>query len=472
MDEILLDIKIDSFSYGENKVLYKNDIEIKRGEFILITGLSGCGKSSLIRLISDLVPEVYEGSYEGEVYFKNKNIKDYSKGEIYKYLSYVFQDPKDQFLSTTVEDELAIIGENIGMDRELLIKRVSDTIKDMGIDKFKNKTVFELSGGEKQLVAISSALVSDADLIIFDEPSASLDYKNINKLKDILRELKESGKTIIVVEHRLYYLKDLFDRLLYMENGIINSQYTLEELNEEKINELKIRTLNELNLKAKKQGNTKEEKIVVENLNVSINNKPLIKNLSFRLGSEEVMGIVGKNGIGKTTLAKSLCGLTNLNGYTSYGKNKKERLKNSYYVMQQADSQIFHESVEDEILFNNNDINKAKNLLKEVELFDKRLFHPQELSTGEKQRLTLLTSFIHLRKLLILDEPTSGLDYKRMNLISTLIERISKKIPVILITHDIELLFKTANTVLLISNEHEKIPIKGNEEKIIEFLLK
>lgn len=472
MAEAILDIKIDNLSYENRKdVLSDIQIKVNKGDFIVLTGLSGCGKTSLIRLITGLVPNVYEGIYKGKIELKGKDILEYREGEIYKSLSYVFQDPKDQFFSTNVEDEIALVGENLGMERKALIKRVDEVINLLNIEKLRNRSIFELSGGEKQRVAIASALVYDSDIIIFDEPSAALDYKSTMQLKKILIDLKNMGKTIIIAEHRLFYLSDILDKMIYMKDGKVISIYKREELNEELRRKLLLRSFKEENLISNSNSCLGTKVFSCENINV----KSIVNNLSFSLKKGEIMALLGANGTGKSTISKKICGLLSTKGIISSGKNKSRRLKNTYYLMQDVDSQIFYESVEAEIIVDIKDksyLEKAANLLKRVDLFDKRLEHPQELSTGEKQRLTIATALLQKRELLILDEPTAGLDYKRMNEIAKLIKDISLYLPVIIVTHDIELIFKIANSALLLSKRSEKINLNGNEEKIISFLKK
>lgn len=493
MDEIIK-IKIDSFSYHDKPQLTDINLNIVKGEFIVLTGLSGCGKTTLTRIINGLIPDFYEGTLNGDVLIFNKNIHSYKKGEIAKYMRNVFQNPSDQFFSTIAEDEIALVGENLGMNTNLLRKKVEDAMIKLNIKDLKGKSVFELSGGQRQKVAIASTLVYDTDIIIFDEPSASLDYKSTDELRNIMKLLKSLGKTIIVAEHRLYYLKELMDRLIIMKDGKISNIYKKDELTDLVRKENNLRCFDEENLISEKDTayknflnnkNTsnddyninKENNIEIKNLNVCVRKKHLAENISFSLSNGECMGIIGKNGIGKTTMTKQLTGLLSIkSGYTSYGNSKKERIKNVYYVMQDSSIQLFSHTVEHEIIPKNklNDqdyLEKAKKYLKSLDLWEKRNMHPQELSVGEKQRLAIITAFLSDKKIIILDEPTAGLDYKRMNMVAEHINEKSKETPIILITHDLELLFKSCNTVLLMSEKNsEKINVKGNEEKILNFI--
>ncbi|MGF0096235.1 ABC transporter ATP-binding protein [Peptoniphilus sp. SGI.035] len=469
----ILEVDLKSFAYDEDNILENINLKIEKGEIILLTGNSGCGKSTLLRLMNGLIPEFYEGKLIGEIKLKGKLLSKYKKGELAKYIGNVFQNPKDQFFCTIVEDEIALVGENMGMPRHELIKRVDEVLDLLEIEHLRYKSIFDLSGGERQKVAIACTLVYDTDLIFFDEPSSSLDYKSIENLKEIFCILKNLGKTIVVADHRIYYLKSLYDRLILMERGEIKSIYKNGELRPEMCSGLGLRVLDEGFLKAEKNPIYTKNVIEFNNIKVMQNKEKIMNEVSFSLREGEVMGIIGKNGTGKTTLARTITGLTGKKQNTNLGLNEKERLKNSYYVQQDVDSQIFLDTVENELLITskNQDKNLIKRLLKTFGLWEERISHPQKLSGGQKQRLAVITALLSGRELIILDEPTAGLDYRNMEVMANLLNEFSKRFPIIIITHDTELLFKCCHYVLLLDkNTNNKIKVKGNECKIFEFI--
>lgn len=178
----IINVDIKKFSYSKETILKDITFSVNKGEFIVITGLSGCGKTSLLRLLNGLIPSLYDGNIIGQISILDKSISDYKAGEIAKYVGNVFQNPNDQFFSKDVENEVALIGENMGMERNLLRRKVQNSLQEIGISDLKTRKVRELSGGQKQKVAIASTLVFDSEIILLDEPSANLDYTSTNEL--------------------------------------------------------------------------------------------------------------------------------------------------------------------------------------------------------------------------------------------------------------------------------------------------
>lgn len=221
-----------SFEYpgAETESIQHINLDVKEGEFLVLTGGSGCGKTTLTRLINGLAEQFYEGTLKGRVTLLGRSISEYPLYEIGKKVGSIFQDPKSQFFASITEDEIAFGCENYGVSYEELDGRVSNAIKRINGDMLRGKEIYPMSSGEKQKIAVASVNAVDPEIYVFDEPSANLDMYSVEALKNLMRELKAEGHTIVVAEHRLYYLTDLADRFLYMENGSIKEEWSPEEL--------------------------------------------------------------------------------------------------------------------------------------------------------------------------------------------------------------------------------------------------
>lgn len=219
----MIEINNLSFKYKSqsNHSLKDINIKIKKGECILLCGRSGCGKSTLLKLINGIIPEFYDGEISGSVMVNGMNTFTTPIYELSKNVGSVFQNPKTQFYTTNTTDEIAFGLENFGIKREVINKRLIEVEKELKLEHLMNRNIFELSGGEKQKIAIASIYALNPEIYVLDEPSSSLDIKTMNELSHIITKLKSIGKTIVIAEHRLWYLKDIVDRAIYIEDGKI-----------------------------------------------------------------------------------------------------------------------------------------------------------------------------------------------------------------------------------------------------------
>ena len=212
-----------SFRYEESKdfTLRGIDMTVRTGEFILLTGRSGCGKTTLIRSLNGLIPHFYPGEIKGDLLMDGHSLLEMKPSELAGQVGTVFQDPRSQFFMTDTTRELAFGCENLGLAREETIDRIARAAKELELVEYLNRSIFALSSGEKQQITIGSVYALAPKVYIFDEPSANLDYAATKRLAEIMEKLKSAGYTIFVVEHRFYYLRDLIDRAFLIQNGKI-----------------------------------------------------------------------------------------------------------------------------------------------------------------------------------------------------------------------------------------------------------
>lgn len=460
------------------------NLDIKAGEFIVLTGGSGCGKTTLTRLINGLAEKFYGGTRTGHVSLLGRPISDYPIYEVGKMAGSIFQDPRSQFFASITEDEIAFGCENYGVPSDELDTRVLAAIKRINGDMLHGKEIYPMSSGEKQKIAVASVNAVNPKIYVFDEPSANLDMFSVESLKNLMRGLKEDGHTVLVAEHRLYYLTDLADRFLYMQNGSIQKEWSVPailDLTEPERKSMGIRAANLRSIEIdipKIEGKT--ESLSVQKLSFAYHKHPVFQDISFKAYAGDLIAIIGHNGVGKTTLSHILCGVQKeKSGLVLFGGKKlsrKKRKNAAYFVMQNTDCQLFGDSVIEELKLNGKNTKEQQidELLKVYGLYEQRDFHPATLSGGQKQRLTLAVSDWIDTPILILDEPTSGLDFRNMQRISCHLKTLAEKGKTILIvTHDFEFAAMTCNRAVYFSdgNNAEEFPLQGNLSKLYSCLM-
>ena len=441
----MLEFKDVSFTYknSKNKVLDSVNFKINKGECILLTGVSGSGKSTLIHLMNGLIPTLYEGQLEGEILFKNKDLKDIESYDISKNIGYVSQDPRGHFFTTNTTSELVFSMENYGIPLNEMKKKYSELVNLLELEKLVDKNIIYISSGERQKIAIGCSLSLEPEIIILDEPSSNLDFHMTKKLKQLIEKLKTKGYTIIIAEHRMYYIQDLIDRVFMINNGKVIEK-TISDLKSN--NEVPLRSLDIFNLELENIS-CKNKELLMEINNITYKN--ILTNITTTVYKGDVIGLIGKNGVGKTTLLRLLSNIMKPNKGKIVGKVVP------FLVMQDMDYQFFTESVESEMKFGSadNDLEKINSLLMKLGLTEFKDKIPFELSGGQKQRLLIAISALANVNLLMFDEPTSGLDYVNMTKVSGILKDLSKNSALIVATHDIEFLYKTCNRIVYLDDK-------------------
>ena len=442
--------------------VYNLNLTIPDGQVVLLCGESGCGKTTLTRLINGLTPEYYEGKLNGVVLVNGKDTVKTPLYELSKTVGSVFQNPRSQFFNVDTTGEIAFGCENIGLPKEEIYRRIGQVTGELKIQKLLDRSLFALSGGEKQKIACASVSAMEPDIFVLDEPSSNLDVATIADLKQVVAKWKAMGKTVIVAEHRLYYLMDIADRVIYLKNGRIEqdmSAAAFGRLGVEQLQSMGLRSLHPANFSKVPATSLGSGSIEIRNFLFSYGKMEAMNIPQLSVPQGAIVGILGDNGAGKTTFAKCLCGLEkSAKGTLQIGQETlgaKQRIKKCYMVMQDVNHQLFTESVSDEILLSMQgedeqvDKKQTEEILKSLNLLEYQELHPMSLSGGQKQRVAIGSAIASDKEILVFDEPTSGLDFDSMTQVAGLIRRLSDMGKVIfIVTHDFEFVSRTCSRIL------------------------
>lgn len=444
------------YSQESTPTLRKVSGNIPAGRCVVLCGGSGCGKSTLLRCINGLIPQFYEGELTGFCRLDGHGTADLSIGEIGELAASVFQDPRSQFFTVNSSNEVAFGLENHGLPQEKIRNRVDEAFRTFHLEHLKNRNVYELSSGERQLISILSAWAMDTDIFLLDEPTANLDFAATQQLKNILLKLKKQGKTLLLSEHRLYYLADIADEYWIMANGEIKHKYTAGKTKALSLGQLHTLCLRTLDLEKitvserPPQPENMPQALSVSNLRYKYGrkNRAILSDVNFSVCEHEIVGLVGANGCGKTTLGKLIAGLYRSTGgeISLFGKAQKPKQlqKQVLFIMQEAEFQFFANSVLHELQYGHKITaefeKKTETLLKSMDMWECRDRHPFSLSGGQMQRLTLMMAYLSDKPIVILDEPTAGQDAESLKRCAELIREMGKEKTVLIITHDLELI--------------------------------
>ena len=462
----MIKLKNVSYAYPQNGEIIQSlkniNLEINQGEVIVLCGSSGCGKTTLTRVINGLVPNFYEGELTGEVFLSGKDITKQPLEETAKMVGSVFQNPRSQFFNIDTTGEIIFGCENIGLPKEVTLQRLEEVSTLFNLDTLLDRSIFELSGGEKQRIACASIYAVQPDVFVFDEPSSNLDSRSIELLRNAMETLVKKGKTIVIAEHRLYYLSDLATRYVYMKDSQIEKVFSKEEmlsLSEKERTELGLRGLHYFDMNtgdAKPQISKidKTQDIYIEKLDVAYDREVVLNIKDLSIAKHSIVALIGENGAGKSTFAKAFVGLQKGHERILLDNKpikRKQRLEKSYMVMQDVNHQLFTESVWDEVSLNLENANEEKieNTLNAMGLGTVSKRHPQSLSGGQKQRVAIASAICAKKEILIFDEPTSGQDYNHMMDTCKQIKSVAREsLCTVVITHDIEFLLKSCDRVI------------------------
>jgi energy-coupling factor transport system ATP-binding protein len=446
-------------------------LNIKQGEFVVLTGKSGCGKTTVTRLINSLIPNFFDAELQGEVSVGGLDTKTAPIREISRQVGSVFQDPRSQFFTLHVMSELAFPSENYGVEPHVMQAQIKKTIQDLKLNSLMTRSIFTLSSGEKQKVAVASVYALEPGIYVFDEPSANLDGIGTGQLFEILKTLKTKGYTVIIAEHKLSYLKSLVDRVIFMEDGQWKEEFSGSDFFAKPARWFRDKGLRCFDVTALRpvsnvlQSKAETKASFLQAVNISFGykkEKMVLNNISLRAGCGEITGIMGKNGAGKSTLLRVLMGLEKQKKGEIFIEGTQAgagaRIQQSFYVMQDVDYQLFAPSVWEELLLgckmSANTVEKAEEYLQFFQLENYKEAHPAALSSGQKQRLAIALACMRNAKLLFLDEPTSGLDGENMAEVSRMIRKLAQEGRCIfVISHDEEFAINTFDKILYLEED-------------------
>ena len=457
-------IKIDhiSFSYGEENEntggVRDIDLNIEDGQFVVLCGESGCGKTTITRLINGLIPHYYEGQMAGEVLVNGEKVSEQPLYDTAAVVGSVFQNPRSQFFNVDTTSEITFGCENLGQPEKDIRERFAKTVRDFRLEKLMDRNIFHLSGGEKQKIACAGVSIMEPDVLVMDEPSSNLDAASILDLRKILAFWKSQGKTIIVSEHRLYYLRGLADRFIYLAEGQVSRDYSaaeFEQLTEQQRSNMGLRTFALERLLPPVLPQQEKTALALHNFRFAYKNEPeTLHIMDCEIPTNRIVGIIGNNGAGKSTFSRCFCGLEKRCGEIVWNGRKyrpKDRLSTCYMVMQEVNHQLFTESVLDEVLISMEEENqeRAEEILNRLDLLAFKDRHPMSLSGGQKQRVAIASAIASKRSILFFDEPTSGLDYKHMKEVANVLRQVRDTgITVYVITHDLELILDCCTDIV------------------------
>ncbi|MFA0668394.1 ABC transporter ATP-binding protein [Vibrio splendidus] len=500
-----------SFRYESlDKPTLKNiNLRIEKGEKIVIIGPSGSGKSTLGQCLNGLIPHAIKGEVSGSLEINGKNISEFSMHDYTEQVGTVLQDTDSQFVGLSIGEDIAFALENQLMSNIDMYPLVKSTAKMVDLADMLERSPHDLSGGQKQRVSLAGILVDDVDILLFDEPLASLDPKTGKATIEIIDQLhNETNKTIVIIEHRLEdVLHRDIDRVILMERGEIVADMTPDEILASKLLDTHgIREPLHLSaLKAAKAPLTCEDKLSnlkaldykrfrpavqawfadrpapaaekqyqplleVHGLTYSYDGeKNALEDVSFKIGKGEFVSILGKNGSGKSTITKLIMGVIDADSGSSYLNGEDlselsifERSQKVGVVMQNPNHMISHHMIFDEIAFGLRNRNIAEELITEkvehvLELCGLSKFRHwpiEALSYGQKKRVTIASILVLEPELLILDEPTAGQDYRNYTSMLAFIQKLNRDlgITVVIISHDMHLVLEYTTRSIVIAD--------------------
>ncbi len=437
----MLDFKDLTFRYpGSAEPVIKNmNLEVGGGDFILITGESGSGKSTLAKLATGFLgPD--DGHLAGDVRIDGESVFSRDREDLVTVIGLVQQDPDSQIVTLRVEDEVAFGPENMGMKEADMRQRIEWALRSVKGDHLITRNIAELSGGEKQKVAIASILALEPEILILDEPTSSLDPPSKRELRVVLDSLNARGVTIVLIEHRYDWLGPRKMKVGKLSEGHINVSHSIPS----HVREYHPRDVGV-------EGEIGPAPLAVtRNACISLGGKKVLKGIDLEVNRGEIIGLMGDNGSGKTTLLACLVGLLELDqGEVLIDGNMvgptSEVSRDVGIIFQNPTHQIVEMTVRREVEFGprnfgmkNREIERGTGeMLESLHLVKYADESPYSLSTGEKRRVNVASVAVYRPKLYLLDEPFIGQDMDNVErIMEVVIPRVEDGSSCVITTHD------------------------------------
>jgi energy-coupling factor transport system ATP-binding protein len=482
-----------SFKYRIRPELAIENIsfELRPGEMLVIAGSSGCGKTTLARCINGLIPRSYGGKREGRVFLHGKDVAEIPLAEVSQIVGTLLQDPERQIVASNVYNEIAFGPENLGLPRDEIVERVELAIQRIGLEYLRERDTFNLSGGEKQKLALAGVLAMNPSILLLDEPLASLDPASAYEALDIFRSLADEGKTVVLIEHRV---EDAIaakpDRLMYMEGGQVKYLGPIKSLPDE-IDHKQVKLPAQWVVDRVK--GQKEPLETVSRPEVSERGETLIsfEDVSFRYSDDtpfvlenvnleicrgDLIAVLGRNGAGKSTLIKHAIGLLKPTKGTVFVEGQDTRKMSVAqiarvlgFVFQSPTHMLYAPTVREELEFGPHNLEfKTEDVTTSVSesvttlnLSGLEEYPPLGLSFGQQKRTTIAAVLAMRSKIMVMDEPTAGQDYANYTHFMDIMCHPANGEQSILsanfaatlfITHDLDLAVTYANRILLVGN--------------------
>lgn len=459
-DSAALSLDRVSFSYkGAPETVHDVSLSVEHGECVVLLGPSGGGKTTITRLINGLAGGYYEGEVRGSLSIEGASCDDIPAWKRAEYVGSVFQDPASQFFSSQLAGEIAFTCENLGYDRDVVVELTDGAIRTFDLDELRAVSNDRLSSGQKQKVAIASAIAPRPFLVVMDEPSSNLDEEAARALGRTVADMKAAGYALVIAEHRIAYLEGVADRFCYVRGGCIERSFTPEEVAALSPSErlaFGLRSPTSVSrpplpaaepfVDAVELGKGRHA-AALRGVSVSFGRRHVLDDVSLSVRSGQIVALTGENGAGKTTLLRVLaglltprCGSVEIDGVRC---NRRGLRRSVWFSPNDVRAEFFTPSVLEEVMLlvdpTDENRERAQRVLEVLGLWNMRDRYPSTLSGGQKQRLSIACGLVMRRPVLVLDEPTSGLDASSMERMSESLAFASREGQAILVaTHDNE----------------------------------